>query len=265
MAYATEGLNWTVNYLLTLAEDLSEAELSGWVTVTNTTGVAFTEAEVRLESIEKRTTEALQPVTETEVVEYPLSEVGDRLTIPADEPVRASLMSRRVVPLTSVFLFDPLGATPAGPTPPQKLKHVVRLANTEANGLGVNLPGGRGLVYRETRKGVKLVVDRSLPGTGKDKDLEIVLGDVGNLEGSRKQTAFKEVAERTQEQDLEIKLNNKTAEWVEVLAVERPWPQWEIIEASHYYRRRPDKALEFPVMLAPQATTTVKYRVRMKY
>ena len=95
--------------------------------------------------------------------------------------------------------------------------------------------------------------------------MEISLGNVTNLEGSRKQTAFREVGQRTQEQDIEIRLNNKSSEWVEAIAVEHPWPQFEIVEASHPYNTRADKALEFPVMLAPKSLTTVTYKVRMKY
>jgi hypothetical protein len=265
LTYLTDGLDWSANYLLTLSADLKEAEIAGWVTITNGTGVAFSDAQLRLESVETRKIESLQPVTETEVVEYPLVGLTRPLTLPADEPLRIPLLSARVVPVDQVYLFDPLGATPAGPTPPQRLKSVVRLRNADWAGLGVNLPAGRAMIYQETDRGTKVVSDRGLPEVGAGRDLEIALGDVANLEGTRKQTAFREIAERTQEQDIEIQLNNKTAEWVEALAVEHPWPQWEIVEASHYYGTRADKALEFPVMCAPKAITTVTYRVRMKY
>jgi len=265
LTYLTDGLDWSANYVLTLSADLREAEITGWVTLTNGTGITFSDAQLRLESVETRKVESLQPVTETEVVEYPLVGLTQPLTLAADEPLRVPLLSPRVVPLERVSLFDPLGATPAGPTPPQKLKSVVRLRNADWAGLGVSLPAGSGMIYQETDRGTKVVSDRGIPGVGADKDLEIVLGDVGNLEGTRKQTAFREVAERTQEQDIEIQFNNKTGEWVEAVAVEHPWPQWEILEASHFYTTRADKALEFPVMCAPKAITTVTYRVRMKY
>lgn len=265
LTYVTDGLSWKANYVLTLTADLTRARVSGWVTVTNSTGVTFRDAHLRLEAVETRKVQALQPVLEKQTIAYPLPGLTAPLTLAADKPLRTPLVTDRTVTVQRGYVFDPLGATPAGPTPPQKLKKVVRLKNRELATLGSNLPGGHALVYEQSAGGVRLLADLTLPAAGSGQDVEISLGTVSNLEGERKQTAFRAVAPRVQEQNIEIRLNNKSGEWVEAFAVEHPWPQFKITHSSHPYTTRPDKALEFAVMLAPQSVTTVTYTVQMAY
>src|SRR5690606_28151910 len=48
LTYLTGGLNWTADYNLLLATDNTSLDLNGWVTLTNTSGAGYTDAQVKL-------------------------------------------------------------------------------------------------------------------------------------------------------------------------------------------------------------------------
>ena len=48
VSYLTGGLSWSADYILTLDDDDRFADLTGWVTITNTSGVEFEDAELKL-------------------------------------------------------------------------------------------------------------------------------------------------------------------------------------------------------------------------
>ena len=48
LTYLTSGMNWTADYILLLANDNQSLDLNGWITLTNTSGAAYHDAQVKL-------------------------------------------------------------------------------------------------------------------------------------------------------------------------------------------------------------------------
>ena len=48
LTYLTSGMNWAADYNLLLATDNQSLDLNGWVTLNNTSGAAYTDAQVKL-------------------------------------------------------------------------------------------------------------------------------------------------------------------------------------------------------------------------
>ncbi len=69
LAYLTEGLNWSADYVARLAPDGSSMDIEGWITLMNFTGGGFTDASVQVVAgnlARDYDTEAIEPV-ETDI------------------------------------------------------------------------------------------------------------------------------------------------------------------------------------------------------
>lgn len=272
LTYLTRGLSWGSNYNLGLTAEADSATLSGWVILSNSTNLTFANTRWRLTAEEVRKKDALQPVDEKVTVEYRPTGLEGLVTLPMNDSIRLPMAVANEVTVEQRILCDPIGSGPAAPTPPQRLRQVARFVNDPEHGLGIPLPGGRTLVTREIildektqSTTIRPLTDTSIPSTAVGKYFDIALGDAPGLEGERKQTSFRQIADRVQEQDIEIVLRNKTKESARVIAVEHPWGSYEITQKSHEFTKQDDGSIEFPVVLPPGETVTVTYRLRIKY
>ena len=268
----TRGITWSVQYNLFLNEDGSRARLSSWLSLTNGTNVNWENAYWRVLGEEVRRSENLQPIEERVVVEYRPAGLQQPLTLPTGGSLRLPLSEWPEVTVETRFIFDPIGSGPAAPTPPQRLRRVARIYNDSQHGLGVALPAGKAFLYQSLPAeqlaapfGAHSISELSLPATRVGDYFELNLGDVPGLEGERKQTAFRQVAERVQEQDIEIILRNMRDEDTSVVVIEHPWGNYEIVQNTHPFSKQRDGSLEFPVDIPAQETVTLSYRLRVRY
>jgi hypothetical protein len=271
LGYLTAGISWSPTYQVAIAADQAKARIAGWASLSNSTNVSFSEALWRLFGDAVRKKDLLQPVVERTTVEYSPPGLKRGQSLASGETLRLPFLAANAVPVETRRVFDPIGAGPAAPTPPQRLRLVARVRNEQASGLGIPLPAGRAFVFEEPAgetggaPGVRAVSELALPATLVGRFLDIPLRDIPALSGQRKQTAFRQVADRVQEQDIEITLTNQTKSSVAVVAVEHPWGKYEVVEKSHEFVTEEDESIEFPVEIPAAGSIQVSYRIRIRF
>jgi len=272
LSAVTRGIAWAVQYNLFLDGDASRARLASWVSLTNSTNASYDAAYWRVLGEEVRRIDSLQPVDEKVIVEYRPAGLQQPLSLAAGGALRLPLTESPDIIAETRLIFDPIGSGPAAPTPPQKLRRVARFHNDVQHGLGVSIPAGKALLYRSIPPellsapfSAQTITEASIPATGVGDYFELSIGEAPGLEGERKQTSFRQVADRVQEQDIEIVLRNNTRELASPIAIEHPWGNYEILQNTHPYAKQPDGSVEFPVDVPSQETVTLTYRARVRY
>ncbi len=124
LTYLTSGMNWTADYNLLLANDNASLDLNGWVTLTNTSGAAYTDAQVKLvagdvnrlpqpqptmyaeDAMVARAAGAPQQVDQRDFSEYKLYEINRPVTVGANETKQVEFVTGADVPAHTFFVYD---------------------------------------------------------------------------------------------------------------------------------------------------------------
>ncbi len=83
LSYLTGGLSWKADYVADLAPDGQTMDLNGWVTLTNSSGIVYRQAQVQLVAGEVNQVEEAMPM--------PAMARGMMMSAPADMPTEESL------------------------------------------------------------------------------------------------------------------------------------------------------------------------------
>lgn len=297
LTYLTGGLNWTADYNLLLATDNGSFDLSDWVTFANTSGGAFTDAQVKLVAGEvkrlpppergmKRQQMALglvargapPEVEEREFFEYQLYEIKRPVTLAHNETKQVEFLTRHSIPARTFYIYDGsahyfaqrvLLDEQAGQSNITHIQTWLEFSTGAEGGLDADLPAGRARVYQNDVDGAAVLIgENQVKHTPKGERVEFELGKAFDLVGERKQVAFKYINKQTLEESFAIHLRSrKNTETVTIRVPERlfRWSNWEITAASHAYTRKDAHTIEFQAEVAPSAEVVITYTVRYSW
>ena len=297
LTYLTGGINWTADYNVLLATDNESLDLNGWITMNNTSGTAFEDAQLKLiagdvnrapEQEVRMAAEAdmavgappPQPtVQQRELFEYQLYEIGRRVTIADNETKQIEFVSGANVPANTYYRYDSsppfygYGSIIYQPdyfqTGVTDVQNWLSFSTGEEDGLGADLPAGRMRVYQEDVDGAALLIgENRIDHTPEGEDVEIFLGNAFDLVGERNHTEFKRIADNVIQESFEIRLRNrKDDEMVRIRVPERlaRWSNWEILESSHPYEQLNAHTIEFRVDVHPGDETVITYTVEYRW
>ena len=297
LTYLTGGLSWTADYNVLLATDNSSLDLNGWVTLNNTSGATYTDAQLKLVAgdvnrivePELRAFEAVDadfalgtaaaPVEQREFFEYQLYEVARNVTVADNETKQVEFVTSASVPANTFFVYD--GSVPFfgysfqntdqfyGQTGITDVQNYLEFNTGEENGVGADLPAGRMRVYQQDIDGAALLIgENRIDHTPEGEDVSIFLGNAFDLVGERTQTNFQLLASNVLEETYEIKLRNrKDDETVEIRVPERlfRWSNWEILQASMPFTQLNSSTIEFRAEVPPGGETVITYTVRYSW
>ncbi len=295
LTYLTGGMNWTADYTVLLATDNSNLNLNGWVTLTNTSGATFNNAQVKLVAGDVNrlpTSQALYAVdeevnmaalpTSTPAVqqrdfnEYKLYAVQRPVTVADNETKQVEFVTAANVPATTFFVYDggspfygyygPITDQYYGQTGVTDVQNWLEFSTAEENGVGAALPAGRIRVYQEDVDGSALLIgENQIDHTAKGEQIKLYLGNAFDLVGEHTQTNFTFIASNVVEETFQIKLRNrKDNQAVEIRVPERlyRWSNWEILNASDEYTKTDATSIEFRVIVQPGEEKVLTYTVR---
>jgi hypothetical protein len=304
ISYQTRGMSWRADYILVLAADDHSADLTGWATISNTSGGDFPEAEIRLmagEARRQKPGESLRVYkygkADPDIVrdssgvlpvsDYHLYPLSSRTRMSNNETKQVQLIHSVQVPAAKFYVYD--GAQivegygdsrrqaidPAyGTQTTNKVAVYVELEGG-AKGLGRSLPSGKFRVYkRDVDDNPELVGEDFINHTPPGEMVRLRLGYAFDLVGERRQTDFKVVSPGSPaygggvyEESVEIAVRNHKTEAVEVRVMEHlyRWTDWEILEKSRDYEKLDAQTVEFRVRLGPGEEQTTRYRVRYRF
>jgi len=149
----------------------------------------------------------------------------------------------------------------------KKVDVYLQFRNDKQYGLGVPLPAGRIRVSKldAADSSLEFIGEDRIDHTPKDEEVRVKLGSAFDVVGERRQTDFT-VDTRAQwmEEQIEIKLRNHKQQPVQVLVKENlyRWSNWKILSKTHEFTKEDARTLIFPVDVAKDGETLVRYKVR---
>ncbi len=294
LTYLTGGMNWSADYNLLLNADNSALDLNGWVTLTNTSGASYSDAQVKLVAGDVNRLPQPQAVMRSDMVmeaaaappspqveqrdfyEYQLYEINRPVTVGDNETKQVEFVTGSAVPAHTYYVYNPTAFFNGyyGPITDQNygttgvtdVQNYLEFSTDEDSGLGADLPAGNVRVYQEDTDGAALLIgENSIDHTPKGEDVQIYLGNAFDLVGERDQTNFQLITRNTLEETYEIHLrNHKDDQAVEIRVPETlyRWSNWEILDASHEYTKVNSSTIEFRPIVQPGEEVVITYTVR---
>jgi hypothetical protein len=296
LAYLSDGFSWEASYNVVQPEQGDEVDLTGWVTMTNASGTAFTGAKVKLMAGDVQRTSSVQweqpqipqnfgrapaPVSEKSFDEYHLYTLANPISLRDKETKQVEFVRAAGVKAGREYRYEGVEAstwqvtrdkdgTPQPQTVTKKVQAYRLIENRVANKLGIALPKGKVRFYtKETEGGaLQFIGENYIDHSPKDERLRILIGNSFDLVGDRKTVQTDtDVANQTGSESLEIKLRNRKTTPVEIIVVEHldSIGHWEIVEKSQAFEKADANTIEFHVALKPDEEKTVTYKAKYKW
>ncbi len=293
LSYLTGGLSWKADYVAELSAKEDSIDLSGWVTLSNTSGTHYQNAKLQLVAGDvNRVQEQLRPMVknmrsdmvmaetampmqEESLLEYHLYTLNRNTTILDNQTKQVALLSAQQIPAKKELVL--IGANyyyqgQYGEIGTKlKVGVFVEFANTERAQLGIPLPKGILRVYKKDNAGnTQFVGEDLIDHTPKNETVRLKLGEAFDVTAHKKQTDFKVLPKPTKginayESAYEITLNNAKKEKVTVMVQEPISGDWKIINENIPHRKLNSQLATWQVDIAPESSTTLTYRAQVKY
>lgn len=293
LSYLTSGLSWKADYVAELNDADDQMDLSGWVTLTNTSGTHYSQAKLQLVAgdINRVQQELAVPMAmrgkaafdaaelsmnQESLMEYHLYHLNRPTTLAENQTKQVALLNAVSVPVRKELVLagnDYYYASSHGDLG-QKLKVsvFVQFDNKESVRLGMPLPKGTMRVYKRDKTGnAQFVGEDWIDHTPINETVRLKLGQSFDVTAARKQTDFKQLSTGNNtainrfESAYEITLKNAKKEAVTVL-VQEPIPgDWKIIEESQPHSKPVSNLAVWAVEVPAEGSALLKYRVQMRY
>lgn len=293
LSYLTGGLGWKADYVAELNADDSKLDLSGWVTLTNTSGATYQNAKLQLVAGDvNRVQEEMRPVramvrmemaadmaapkmAEESLLEYHLYTLDRPTTIAENQTKQVALLSASSVPVRKELLLR--GAdyyyqnSQSDLGQKMKVGVFVEFDNKESAKLGLPLPKGVIRVYKKDTAGnAQFVGEDRIDHTPKNETVRLKLGDAFDVTADKKQTDFKKLPNPAKgnaafESAYEIVIKNAKKEAVTV-TVQEPIPaDWKMLKSSHPHEKVASNVAQWKISVPAEGKATLSYRVQVKY
>jgi hypothetical protein len=288
-SYLTNNMNWSADYVLTVTRDEKAADLDGWVTLNNNSGVAYANAKLQLVAgeihqvtpvmaldstngaVRMKAAGAAPQFTQEGFSEYHLYSLERRTSIQNNESKQISLLNATGVPVEKYLMVEgqayyyrnPQGI---GNAMPQPVKVYYRFKNDQKSQLGMPLPAGTVRVYQaDSKGGIQFVGEDRISHTPKDETVKIYVGNAFDVVCERKQTDYKKLASNLYEMEYEITLRNHKDGPVTVEVREPLGGDWEVVNSNFKPEKLDATTIGFQIPVEKDGTAKLTYRVRVKW
>ena len=293
LSYLTDGLAWKADYVAELNGSDTALDLNGWVTLTNTSGTSYPNAklqlvagdvnrvrdEMRLAAKSGAMREmAAAPVAQMapeSLFEYHLYTLQRPTTIADNQTKQVSLLSSQGVPVVKELVLQGSDyyyrSSVGGIGQKMKVGVFVQLENRESSRLGMPMPKGVVRVYKKDSGGnAQFVGEDRIDHTPKNETVRLKLGEAFDVTADKKQTDFKrrEPLNRASyvfESAYEIVLRNAKKEATTVVVREPVPGDWTVLEETQRHAKVAAGTAEWRVNVPAEGSTTLRYRVLVRY
>jgi hypothetical protein len=302
VTYQTGGITWWADYNLIFNEgkdaNSGVLDLSAWVSIINQSGATYPDSRLKLiagdvhraapppapmvlrrQAMEMADASNAAGFEEKAFSEFHLYTLGRRTTLPNNSTKQIELFdqakqiaAKKVLvyyglQMGAYFYPNPVTDRDLGVPSNKKVDVYLEFKNDKQFGLGVPLPSGRIRVSQVDKADASLefVGEDTIDHTPKDEEVRVKLGSAFDVVGERRQLEFK-VDSKAQwvEEEIEVKLRNHKDQPVEVIVKENlyRWTNWSILTKTHEFTKEDARTIHFPVRVAKDGETVVRYRVR---
>jgi hypothetical protein len=285
VSYLTNNINWKADYVMVLDSDDTSSDLSGWVTVDNKSGAAYTDARLKLvagevqraeERFDRRLykgkvmAEAAAPMfVEKGFFEYHIYDLTRPTTIKDRQTKQVGLLEARGVGVDKELIVRGIKSyftrLYRETNPKQPVDVFIKFKNSKQNSLGMPLPAGIMRLYKEDQdESLQFIGENRIDHTPKDEEVSLKVGEAFDVVAERIQTGYKAISSRLHETAWEVTLRNHKEEGVKVSIVEPLYGDWRVISRSHPYKKIDAFTIRFDVEVPRDKEVKVTYRIRVK-
>jgi hypothetical protein len=286
VSYLTEGISWKADYVLILNKNDTATDISGWVTIDNTSGATYDDAVLKLVAGEVHRAEeraqdgmmamkarvmeeAAQPqFREQAFYEYHIYDLQRETTIKDRQTKQISLFEAAGVGIKKEFLVHGTKGYFTSRTRGDKIKNPVnvyiKFLNSQDNRLGVPLPEGTMRLYKKDESGgQQFIGEDRIEHTPRNEKVKLKTGEAFDVVAERRQVDFKQLSSRLYESEWEITLKNRKKNDIVVGVIEPLFGNWRLVENSHPYTKVDAFTIRFDVAVPTNKEVTVHYTVRV--
>lgn len=266
VGYQLSKLNWSPQYIGLLDEEDESLDLRGIAHINNQTGWDFRGAEVKLLAgdpsrerrgmnnfLEVRSLSLQETPSPEQIFEYYRYELGFPVDLDSGVGTQVKFLHRDSVNYRKYYLFEPHSSS--------AVRTILELNNEENKGLGIPLASGTVRIYEDTDDKTFIGED-ALPNLPVESQTELELGDAFDVKGDRKRLSHEKIEERVWKDRIELTLDNKKENPVQLLVKERMPGDWEILQSSHDYERIDSRLIQFDETLPAKETVEITYLVQ---
>ncbi|MCL2523628.1 MAG: DUF4139 domain-containing protein [Betaproteobacteria bacterium] len=289
LSYLSGGLAWKADYVAELNAADDRMDISGWVTLTNTSGASYRNAKLQLvagdvnqvrnkyfmaaapREVSRSEVAAPPPMmAEESLLEYHLYTLERPTTIAENQTKQVALLAAAGVPARKELLLNGAdyyyGASYGELGQKMKAGVFVEFDNKESASLGMPLPKGIVRVYKKDAAGnAQFVGEDQIDHTPRNEKVRLKLGEAFDVTADKKQTNFQTKGTRLFESAYEIVLKNAKKETATV-TVQEPIPgDWKILNSSHQHEKVSSNTAVWKINVPAESKTTLTYRVQVKY
>lgn len=294
LSYLTGGLAWKADYVAELNAADDKLDLSGWVTLTNTSGASYNNAKLQLVAGDVNQVQdemrfanrqmkgellsmaAPAPrMAEESLMEYHLYTLDRPTTISENQTKQVSLLAASAIPARKELLLRGAdyyyGSSYGDLGQKMKVSVFVEFDNKEASHLGMPLPKGIIRVYKKDTSGnAQFVGEDKIDHTPKNEKVRIKLGEAFDVTADKKQTDFKRLPNPAKgnalyESAFEIVLKNAKKDAVTV-TVQEPIPaDWKMQTESHSHEKAASNTAVWHIKVPAEGRARLSYRVQVRY
>jgi hypothetical protein len=288
VTYLTKGMGWQADYVFVIDEKDAAGDITGWVTLNNTTGASYENAKLKLVAGNVQRVRppaghgyayggampAAPPpppqFNQESFFEYHLYTLQRPTTLLTSEQKQVTLLEAAGVKVDKrlIFFGQPYfyrgahGQVMSN----QKVGVYLDVQNKEQNRLGIPLPQGTVRVYKADRSGAKQFIGEDrIDHTPRDEKIRIKMGEAFDVVGDRKQMKWTALGSCSGETEWEISLRNHKDVATEVEDVEPIGGDWEVVQSSHPHVKKDAHTFTFTVKVPARGETKIHYKARVKW
>ncbi len=296
IAYLTNNISWSADYILVLNPDDTRADLNGWVTINNQSGATYNNAKLKLIAGDVRRiapprmmggaggggaaqmARSADQFVEQSLFEYHLYTLQRPATVRQKETKQIALLSASNVLVKKDLVMEAMRNIWRGSgvnyRPGEgwatdskvKVNVIVEVHNSLQNRMGMPLPKGKIRVYKRDSDGqVQMLGEDQIDHTPREERVRLWIGDSFDVVGEHRRLSFRRISGSVTEEDFEVKVRNRKREPETVRVVEHGWADWQIIRESEASRKTDSNTFEYLITLRPDEEKVITYTIRTSW
>ncbi|MBV8721285.1 MAG: DUF4139 domain-containing protein, partial [Candidatus Eremiobacteraeota bacterium] len=285
LSYLTGGLSWRADYVGAMTPDEKHLNVTGLVTLSNTSGVAYENARLQLVAgnvnvvspqgagglpqASSEETAADRAVSQENYFEYHLYTLARPTTIQNNQTKQVTLLVAHAVPVRKTLELRGSASYYEGANADlgDKLPVGAYVSFEDRGGeLGIPLPGGIFRLYKNDSHGLsQFLGSDQIDHTPKNETVRLHLGDSFDVTANKKQTDFHFNGSCSAVSSYEVRLGNAKPTAQDVLVVEPIPGQWSILSENLPHVKSSSSTATWNVRVPADSHSTLKYTSRVTW
>lgn len=282
--YLARNVGWNANYIVSIDEISSSADISGWVTLDNKSGVDYKDATVRLaagniNTIERGPSlgtrrafktmalESAAQFSEKEFSDYHIYDLYRKSTLKNKEAKQISFFEASGVFIKHEYIVKGTEGYAIrqyrAENKKQPVTVYVSFKNSDENSLGMPIPAGVMRVYKKDDKNLQFIGEDRVDHTPKDEELRLRIGNAFDVIAERIQTDYKRVTSNLHESEWSITIRNHKDKDIVVSVIEPVRGNWKVIKNNHPFEKIDASTIKFDVKVPHNEKVEIIYKIKV--